>query len=483
MDRAEAERIYDSGRELVIEKFLSLTAHIRQLEQRIATLSRNSSNSSRPPSSDPPCMKKDKRRPKSNRKQGGQPGHKGKKRQLLPPEEMDHIHDLFPERCEHCREPFAQGLPVQGSQPQRHQVVELPEIIPIKEEYRCHSLRCRCGYITVASLPDHVARSSFGPRTHAAIAFLAAAHRVTRRGIAEIMQSLFGITISTGAICNALRRVSEASLPVVGAIKRYIASALTLNIDETGWKCSGKRHYLWTFVAPRAVFFKVSPSRGAKVLREVLGTSFTGVITSDDHSAYASYHKHGLRQLCWAHLIRKLKALKEDRSSPHAYCFARNMLKNIGEIFSRYHAWQRSTGFRPQLLFDTLPMRETMHDICTIFSDSTDPRVRTRTRRMLDNWHCLFTFLEHDGVQPTNNRAERAIRPAVQWRKISFGSQSAGGEISTGNLLTIVGTCRMNGLNPFLLLARIVSPDFPERQNPLYLPLFSPNMYSLNPVL
>ena len=475
MNRQDAQRIYESGREAVIEKLLTFAAHIRQLEQSIARLSRNSSNSSRPPSSDPPGIKKKKKKAKSSRKQGGQPGHKGKNRQLLPVEAMDKIHDLFPERCEYCRSPFSQTLVNPCVRPVRHQVFDLPVIVPFKEEYRCHTILCQCGHTTAAVLPEHVAHSNFGPRTHAAIAYLASVHRVTRRGIAEIMQSLFGITISTGAVCNAAKRVSDACLPVVGAIKRYAASALALNIDETGWKYQGKNRFLWTFVAPSAVFFHVSPSRGAKVLREVLGDSFAGVITSDDHSAYASYHKNGLRQLCWAHIIRKLKALEEDRSSPHAYCFAGNMLREIEAVFSLWHAFRKLGGFRKQLLLDTLPMRERMHDFCVIFRYSTDPRVQTRTKRLLDNWKHLFTFLEHDGVQPTNNIAERAIRPAVQWRKICFGSQSQIGEQFAGRLLTVVRTCQLHGINAFEFLTRLVSVSFSAKQHHPYLPLSLPN--------
>jgi transposase len=116
----------------------------------------------------------------------------------------------------------------------------------------------------MATLPAEVAQSEFGPGVHAVIAYLMAAHRVTRRGITDIMGSIFGISISTGAVCNVAERVSEASIPVVGVIKRYIASAAALNIDETGWKNKGKRSYLWTFVALRAVFFLISPSRGAE---------------------------------------------------------------------------------------------------------------------------------------------------------------------------------------------------------------------------
>jgi transposase len=264
-------------------------------------------------------------------------------------------------------------------------------------------------------------------------------------------------------------------MPAVGAIKQYVASALTLNIDETGWKDQGKRRYLWTFVAPQAVLFHVSPSRGAKVLREVLGDTFAGIITSDDHSAYASYHKNGLRQLCWAHIIRKLKALRDDRSSPHAYCFARHMLMDIEAIFSQWHAFQVSGSSREQLLLDTLPMREKMHDFCIIFRYSTDPKVQTRTQRLLDNWQNLFTFLEYEGVQPTNNAAERAIRPAVQWRKICFGSQSETGEQFTGRLLTVVKTCQINSINVFEFLTKLVKASFSAKQHLPSLPLSLPN--------
>lgn len=285
------------------------------------------------------------------------------------------------------------------------------------------------------------------------------------------MQSLFGLTMSTGAICNCAKRVADACLPVTNAIKRYITSALTLNVDETGWKCKGQRRYLWTFVAPQAVFFHVSPSRAAKVLHQILGKTFDGVIVSDDHSANASYQKNGLRQLCWAHIIRKLKGLKEDHTSTHAYCFARNMLKEIGAIFSLWHAYIKSPKASEKLWADTAPMRQRMHDYCIIFKDSPDQRVQTRTNRLLDNWLHLFTFLLHDGVEPTNNSAERAIRPAVQWRKICFGSQSEIGEHFTESLLSVAGTCRLNNVNVFEFLTGIVDAYFSGTHDTRLLPI------------
>jgi transposase len=472
MDRQEAERIYEAGRDAVIEKLLSLDVRIRELEKIVAKLSENSSNSSRPPSSDPPWRKKEPSREKpSKRKQGGQPGHKGKKRELLPPELVTETHNLFPETCSHCQLPFAQEMQIPSPNPFRHQVTDLPKIVPLTTEYRCHSVLCSCGHRTVAVLPEEVAQSEFGPGVHALIAYLMAAHRVTRRGITEIMGSIFGISISTGAVCNVAERVSEACVPVVGVIKKYIATAPNLNIDETGWKDRGKRCYLWTFVALRAVFFLISPSRGAKVLKEVLGEQFAGSITSDDHSAYNSYHKKGIRQLCWPHIIRKLKALKDGRSSPHAYCFARNMLKEVGAIFTLWHAFKASGGSREQLWQKSLPIQERIHDYCEIFLNSTDPLVRTRTKKTLANWDYLFTFLKYEGVEPTNNLAEQKLRPAVQWRKICFGSQSSTGLRFTERLSTVVGTCRINGINPFNFLVELVGNRFSGKHAVPTLPL------------
>lgn len=486
MNRQEAERICEAGGEVVIETLLAMDAQIRELEklaQRvpeleriIAALTRNSSNSSRPPSSDPPGNKPNRRGAgTSRRKQGGQPGHKGKKRQLLPPEEMDRIHNLFPERCAACHQPFAAALIIPSNNPLRHQVFELPVVTPIKEEYRCHTLLCQCGHHTIASLPSHVARSNFGPRAHAAIAYLAAVHRGSRRGIAEIMANLFNIDISTGAICKAAERVSEACAPTCDGIKRYIASANALNIDETGWRSGAERRNLWAFVGPLAVFFVIAASRSAKVLEEVLGEIFPGIITSDDHSAYSAYHRHRLRQLCWAHMIRKFKGLKDGRSSPDAYLFAKNMLKEIGTLFTIWHAFPDSGCSRNQLWLATALIRGRMRRYCNHYLNSDDPLVRTRAKRTLKNWDHLFTFLLHEGVEPTNNTAERAIRPAVQWRKICFGSQSAAGERFTERLLTIVGTCKLHGANAFECLTRIVSGSFAGKQSLPSLPLSLPD--------
>lgn len=466
MDTREAELIYESGKDAVIKALLDLGGKVKALEEQllalqkqIASLSANSTNSSKPPSSDGPKVVKPKKR-KSSRSPGGQKGHKGRKRELLPVEEMQDVHDHYPQTCEKCNGPLNPESCPETSEPERYQTFELPQIKPVMEEHRCHELGCTCGHKTRAELPAQVARSQFGPRVHGAIAYLTSVHKIGRRGIVEILNSLFGLDLCLGTVCNCIERVSPELEPVVEEVRQAIAQSDSLNIDETGWKRKGDRRNLWVFVAPLAAYFCIAASRGAKVLRSILGDTFHGVITSDDHSAYRSYHKKGIRQLCWAHIIRKLKALKEGRASPDAYIFSKNMLKEVGRVLGCWHAFREGYITREQLLNATHLMRARIKRLCKKYRASADEDVRTRAKRLLDNWDHLFTFLTHEGVEPTNNTAERNLRPAVQWRKLCFGNQSEAGERFTERILTVTRTCQLRGKNPFHFLADLMEAAF-----------------------
>jgi transposase len=346
------------------------------------------------------------------------------------------------------------------SEPERYQTFEVPKIKPLMEEHRCHELGCACGHRTRAELPPEVAQTQFGPRAHAAIAYLTSVHKMGRRGIVEIMNTLFGLSLCLGTVCNCVERVSPELEPVVEGARKTLSESANVNTDETGWKCKGARRYLWGFVTPLVVYFCISASRGSKVLRSVLGDVFKGVITSDDHSAYSSYHKNGIRQLCWAHIIRKLKALKDGRASPDAYIFSKNMLNEVRQIFDCWHAFREGYITRDELLSATTLMRARMKRYCKKYLVSTDGEVRTRAKRLLDNWSHLFTFLTHEGVEPTNNAAERALRPAVQWRKLCFGNQSEDGERFTERILTVTKTCQLHGKNPFHFLTELMGTAF-----------------------
>lgn len=472
MDTRQAELIYEAGKEAVIKALLEMGTKVKTLEEQllalqkqIASLSTNSTNSSKPPSSDGPKVVKPKKK-KSSRSPGGQKGHKGHKRELRPVEEMQDVHEHYPQNCEKCNAPLDPVSCPETSEPERYQTFELPKIMPVMEEHRCHELGCTCGHRTRAELPPEVTQSQFGPRVHGAIAYLTSVHRIGRRGIVEILNTFFGLDLCLGSVCNCIDRVSPELEPVAEEARQTLPQSDNLNIDETGWKRKGDRRYLWVFVSPLVVYFSIAASRGAKVLRSVLGDVFTGVITSDDHSAYSSYHKKGIRQLCWAHIIRKLKALKDGRASPDAYLFSKNMLKEVGQIFGCWHAFREGYITREQLLNATTLMRARMKRYCQKYLASSDGEVRTRTKRLLDNWDHLFTFLTHEGVEPTNNRAEQAIRPAVQWRKLCFGNQSEAGERFTERILTVTRTCQLQGKNPFHFLTDLMEAAFKGMPRP-----------------
>jgi len=472
MDPREAELIYEAGKEAVIKALIEMGTKVKTLEEQllalqkqIASLSTNSTNSSKPPSSDGPKVVKPKKK-KSPRSPGGQKGHKGHKRELRPVEEMQDVHDHYPQSCRKCNAPLDPESCPETSEPERYQTFELPEIKPIMEEHRCHELGCTCGHRTRAELPPEVAQSQFDPRVHAAIAYLTSVHKIGRRGIVEIMNTLFGLSLCLGTVCNCIERVSPELEAAAEQARQTLLESDTLNIDETGWKCKGDRRYLWVFVSPLVVYFSIAASRGAKVLRSVLGDVFHGVITSDDHSAYRSYQKKGLWQLCWAHIIRKLKALKDGRASPDAYIFSRNMLKEVGQILGCWHAFREGYITREQLLNATTLMRARMKKYCQKYLASPDEEVRTRAKRLFDNWDHLFLFLTHEGVEPTNNIAERNLRPAVQWRKLCFGNQSEAGERFTERILTVTRTCQLRGKNPFHFLADLMEAAFKATPRP-----------------
>jgi hypothetical protein len=163
VDRREAETLYDRGKEPTVARLLEMDQEIQALNDTLASSKKNSTNSSKPPSSDGPEVCREKSTP-TGRKPGAQDGHEGKHRELLPVEEIDHVHDLYPDQCEKCSLPLNPDLANETSAPFRHQVFEIPEIKPVKTEFRCHEIGCTCGHKTRAPLPPHVAQSSFGDR-------------------------------------------------------------------------------------------------------------------------------------------------------------------------------------------------------------------------------------------------------------------------------------------------------------------------------
>ncbi len=458
MDKRAAETLYDSGKEPTVEKLLEQDDRIEQLKEKIAKIERNSQESSKPPSTDNPNEKnkKAKKRNKGKRNPGGQPGHKGTHRELIPVEDVDEVVPLYPETCDRCHKKQQIGEKASVVQePFRWQVTEIPPIEPKVTEYQCFTTRCNCGHINKTCLPEEVARSNFGPRLAAIVAYLIAVGHLSRRNTEVVCQTLMGVNICLGSIQNLLQEMSEAIEPVDKELQDALPAETVLNADETGWR----DRWLWVFVASRFIYFRVSVTRGSQALIDVLGTAYGGILCVDRWGAYTKYHK-GLMQLCWAHLKRDFNGILkigEVKQSSEAVSFSKKMEKLRKKLMSLWYLFKEGNISRDELIQKTKSVRSAIKKHLKNHENSQEKSVRTLSRKLLNRVDHLFTFVFYEGVEPTNNIAERGIRPAVQWRKICFGNRSDNGAVLTSRLLTVTRTCWLQKRNPLEFLVDTIT--------------------------
>jgi transposase len=458
VERAEAEAIYEQGRDAVVEVLLALsaqnerlTAQVEQLTARVARqeeriaqlerqLGRSSRNSSQPPSQDPPGSPPRRGKDSSGRKQGAQPGHEGKGRPLLPAWAVDEVVDHWPAGCG-CGHVFSDAELIAAGDPARHQVEELPPVHVIVTEHRCQRVRCPdCGARPRGELPAGVAASAFGPRFHAAVAVLSTRNRISRRDVVELCEQLFGSRISSGTVDASLARVADALADPYEDLLERVRAAKTLNMDETGWRTAGARRALWGAFSDRHAVLQVAPDRHEDHARTLLGDT-TAIVTSDRWWAYGHLPVRR-RQICWAHLQRDFKAHAEGLGAEKA--FGEAGLRICEQLFWAWEIYQH-TGDRRDLRLQVRALRRELKPILRTYSGKAPRYKYTRgmVRNLLKIWPALWTFADHRGVEPTNNHAERALRGAVIYRKLSLGSQSAGGERRIERLLSAHTTCRL----------------------------------------
>jgi transposase len=399
-----------------------------EVEELRAQINRNSSNSSQPPSSDPPWKAPADR--KQGRKRGGQPGHRGHKREFVVP---DHIQDHRPEACGNCGDLLTGDDP----EPFRHQVTEIPEVAAFVVEHRVHSLACAgCGAHTGGVLPDDVPRSAFGPRLQAVIAVCSGAYRMSKRSTEELLQDFFGARVSLGSIANVEQYVSAALEAPFSDALAHVKNARAVHVDETSWFQRSCRAWLWTAVTARVAVFLIRPRRTKAVAVELLDRWFRGVVISDRYPGYdwVADERH---QLCWAHLVRDFRELLEFES---AKAFGEKLLDATGRMFDCWH--NARDGTVEQVTAALAPSQADLHDLLVEGSRSTVVRVRKLCAALLRREESLWTFVRRHDVEPTNNAAERALRHAVLWRKSSFGTDSEKGSRFVERMLTVVTTLR-----------------------------------------
>lgn len=442
-----------------LEKLVAeLTAKVAELTERI---NRNSRNSSKPPSSDPPWSEaRAKRRGKLKR--GGQPGHAKHTRPVVPPKDVSESFDVKPERCHRC------GAALTGDDPAPllHQVTELPEVKPLVTEYRLHKLRCsRCGAATRASLPSGVPRVAFGPRLTAALGLLTSRCKVSKRGAREFLADVFGIRMALGSVSKQERRLSRAVDPPVAEAAAWIQRQAVANVDETGWREAGKKAWLWVAATLQVAVFAIAPSRGRAVLMRLLGAAWRGVVGSDRFSAYGHL---ALRQLCWAHLCRDFTAMAERHGPSRA--IGRSLLALACWIFRDWYRFRRGAITREVLVERMAPLSQRFIDLLADGTHCSHPQTAATCGEIAAVAEHGFTFVLVEGVDPTNNLAERSLRLGVMWRKQSTGTQSPHGSRFVERMLCCHTTLTLQHRGIYDFLVRAMRADLAHTVPPSLLP-------------
>jgi transposase len=429
---------------------VALQERICDLEARLGQIS---ANSSQPPSSDPPQAPARPKTPPSGRKRGGQPGHRGTWRRLLPIEQVHEVVTLVPERCRQCGQPFPEPAGRCRGRVWRHQVVELLPLAVRVTEYQMIARRCAaCGKRTRADLPAGVPWRPFGARLTAVIALLSGRYRLSRREVRQLLQDLWAVRVSLGAVVRQEQAQSAALAPVIEEAQAAVQQADVVNMDETGWRQEHQRAWLWTVVTAELTVFRIDYSRGGSVVEALLGSEFAGVVGSDRWSAYNRFPAER-RALCYAHLKRDFQALVDRGGEGEA--IGRWGLAEIARSFELWHQFRVGDFDRQELRQRLVPLQARFGRLLRHGQDIPDRKAAALCHELRKWWGSLWTFARIEGVEPTNNEAERALRPAVLWRKGSFGSDSAAGSRFAERLLTVVATCRQQGrsLLDFLVAA------------------------------
>lgn len=420
-----------------------------ELEKLKAQVNQNSQNSSRPPSSDGPAAPPRPQAPPRGRKRGAQLGHPGHHRAWLPEEEVNAIVTHWPQCCPGCQGPLPE-VAAQGQAPQRQQVWELPPLVPEVVEHRYPAVCCpHCQQLVRAERPPEGPPGAFGPRLTSLMGLLTGRYRLSRREVVSLIDEAYGVAVSVGSVNEATQQLSAALAGPYTEVAEVVAQSAHANVDETSWKEAGAKRWVWVAVTDRVTLFFAAVSRAGRELDTLLGASYGGYVTSDRHKAYLRLEM-SRRQLCWAHLKRDVLAYSQYSGTTGAW--GKRALEVVAQLFALWHRFRAGELDRATLQALAAPLQADF--LALLAEGDTLPHYKARgfCADLRTYESALWTFLAVEGIEPTNNAAERAVRPAVLWRKGSFGSQSDAGLRFVERILTVTASCRQQHrpLLPFL---------------------------------
>jgi len=379
----------------------------------------------------------------------------------------------FPGQCEHCGNALSEQDDVTDD-PERRQVAELPQVKIIVTEHHLHRRKCRsCGTTTKASMPASIGESAVGPRMQAELAHLVAVCKLPRRAVVRYAADNWGTDISLGTIGAVEQRVSAALEKPYTQALTVVRQADVRYVDETSWPQNDKKGWMWTAVCKAATVFKIAGTRAMEELQELLGdAASSGSTVSDRYKGYNAVPM-AQRGICWAHLKRdfaKIAGLGGPQCS-----LGITMGYVHQQVFALWHRFKAGHIDREALKTQLLPQQRSMRALLEEGTRHKHTKIAGMCADILRHWPAMWNFAAIEGMEPTNNAAERAHRQAVTWRKICFGTRSNGGSRFTERMLTIAETCRQNGVNVLGYLTRAISAAIVAQPAPALVALPTPD--------
>lgn len=428
-----------------------------------ARLGKNSNNSSKPPSSDPPYKAKPPGK-KSGKKAGGQPGHAGTTRGWVPPENVDRRVAWRLDNCG-CGASLL-GLPATLGSWSR-QVVEIPEVKPHVTEFSFEYVRCPCCNALHAPPPvPPEATTCTGPNLTALAAALVGEYHLSRDAAAHLLASVLGMPISAATVDNCCQQLAAALATATAEVDEQLPLQPVVHIDETSWKQHGLLHWMWIAVGVTVTAFAINRRRGADQLAIWFPKRFGGVVNCDRWRPYEVFAR---RQLCWSHLDRDLQAIIDFTGAGAQ----RATLMLLGSVcmFATWHRFKQGEITRRDLQQSTQPFRNRLAKFCGDGErQKTDRKWRNLGRDLRRQWSAVFRFLDEEGIEPTNNSAERGLRSGVIWRRTTQGTRTDAGSIFVARIMTAAANCKRHRRGFVEFLAATLLAHRAGEQTPSLLP-------------
>ena len=393
---------------------------------------------------------KDEEKPK--KKRGSPFGHRGSSRKR--PKRIDEYVDIYPAKCDRCG---TKDITIYESSFEEH-IIEDVQVRVKNTCYRSHYGYCqRCRKVVYPKEEvEIIPKSRIGPNARIIFSYLRYIG-IPFRKVAKISKDIFGLKITHPTLLDFDSKLAENGEPIYEKIKDKVCSSSSVNVDETGWRVNGENFWLWNFVNKYVALFRIEKKRGNQVVKDTLGDEYSGILSSDFYSAYNDKVKAKSKQKCLVHLLREVKKIEErnefnEDTQEELLCQnLKGKLKDAIRVWNEFHQEEKS-------IEDLKAVKEvTAQKLIEVISSPTENKDIQRLKKRLFKYESeLLTFLDHPEIEPTNNRAERALRASVIMRKITFGNRSTTGARNHQVIMSILQTASLHHIEPlsiFLSLA------------------------------